>query len=299
MLIRLVRDHLLLADAATRRDLRDPATAAQVAAAVGNVATLELLAALTEADSKATGETAWSTWKATLLDELVRRVADVLQGRGEPAPKARELEPQLQALVAKARGRVLVEGEEDHVVVVAPDQPGLFCHLAGVLALQGLDVLAADVQSSDDVTAVDEFRVSASHGDRPDWERFRDNVVKVLDGRLALEARLADRARTYNTRLGGGEHSASTPTVTLHNDASDDASVVEVRAQNAVGVLYRITRAFYDLRLDIRHAKVQTLGDEVIDSFYVADQHGSKLDDEPRIAELRRAVLFELSRVNA
>jgi [protein-PII] uridylyltransferase len=87
--------------------------------------------------------------------------------------------------------------------------------------------------------------------------------------------------------------------VTLHNDASDEASVVEVQTQNAVGVLYRITRAFYDLRLDIRHAKVQTLGDEVIDSFYVVDQHGAKLDDEPRIAELRRAVLFELSRVNA
>jgi UTP:GlnB (protein PII) uridylyltransferase len=44
---------------------------------------------------------------------------------------------------------------------------------------------------------------------------------------------------------------------------------------------------------------VQTLGDEVIDSFYVVDQYGSKLDDEPRVAELRRAVLFELSRVNA
>ncbi len=296
VLIRLVRDHLLLADAATRRDIRDPATSAQVASAVGDVATLELLAALTEADSKATGETAWSTWKAALLDELVQRVADVLEG-GQPAPKGEELELHLQALVDKARGRVLVQGEEDHVVVVAPDRPGLFCHLAGVLALQGLDVLAADVQSSDDATAVDEFRVSATHGDPPDWERFRDNVVKVLDGRLALEARLAERARTYNTRLGGGETERPTPSVTLHNDASDDASVVEVRAQNAVGVLYRITRAFYDLHLDIRHAKVQTLGDEVVDSFYVVDQYGSKLDDEPRISELRRAVLFELSRV--
>jgi [protein-PII] uridylyltransferase len=296
VLIRLVRDHLLLADAATRRDIRDPATSAQVASAVGDVATLELLAALTEADSKATGETAWSTWKAALLDELVQSVADVLEG-GQPAPKGRELEPHLQLLVDKARGRVLVEGEKDHVVVVAPDRPGLFCHLAGVLALQGLDVLAADVQSSDDATAVDEFRVSATHGDPPDWERFRENVVRVLDGRLALEARLADRARTYNTRLGGGETIRATPSVTLHNDASDDASVVEVHAHNAVGVLYRITRAFYDLRLDIRHAKVQTLGDEVVDSFYVVDQHGSKLDDEPRISELRRAVLFELSRV--
>jgi len=297
VLILLVRDHLLLADAATRRDIRDPATSATVAAAVHDVPTLELLAALTEADSKATGETAWSTWKAALLDELVQHVAGVLEG-AQPAPKTHELEPRLRALVDEAGGRVLVRGERDEVVVVAPDRPGLFCHLAGVLALQGLDVLAADVMSSNEAVAVDEFRVSASHGDPPNWERFRENVEKVLDGRLALEARLADRARTYNTRLSGGESGRLTPTVTIHNDASDEASVVEVRAEDAVGVLYRITRAFYDLRLDIRHAKVQTLGDEVVDSFYVVDQRGAKLVDESRIAELRRAVLFELSRVN-
>jgi [protein-PII] uridylyltransferase len=185
------------------------------------------------------------------------------------------------------------------VVVVAPDRPGLFCHLAGVLALQGLDVLAADVQSSNGSVAVDEFRVQPTHDNAPDWKRFQDNVVKVLDGRLALEARLADRARTYNKRLTEGAVSRFTPRVTLHNDASDDASVVEVRAENAVGVLYRITRAFYDLQLDIRHAKVATLGEEVIDSFYIVDQHGAKLDNDERIAELQRAVLFELSRVNS
>jgi [protein-PII] uridylyltransferase len=124
-------------------------------------------------------------------------------------------------------------------------------------------------------------------------------VEKVLDGRLALEARLAERARSYNTRLGVVPESRFTPRVTLHNDASADASVVEVRTENSVGVLYRITRAFYDLQLDIRHAKVQTLGHEVVDSFYVVDQQGAKLDGEERFGELRRAVLFELSRVNS
>src|SRR4029079_17674845 len=115
VLILLVRDHLLLADAATRRDIRDPATSATVAAAVHDVPTLELLAALTEADSKATGETAWSTWKAALLDELVQRVADVIEG-GQPTPKTQELEPRLRALVDEANGSVLVRGEGESVV---------------------------------------------------------------------------------------------------------------------------------------------------------------------------------------
>ena len=89
-----------------------------------------------------------------------------------------------------------------------------------------------------------------------------------------------------------------TPRVTLHNDASDDASVVEVRVENSVGVLYRIARAFYDLQLDIRHAKVQTLGREVVDSFYVVDEAGKKLDENQRLAELQRAVLFALTRAH-
>ena len=41
---------------ATRRDLSDPRTAQLVAEAVGDLATLQLLRALTEADSKATGQ---------------------------------------------------------------------------------------------------------------------------------------------------------------------------------------------------------------------------------------------------
>ena len=297
VLISLVRDHLLLPDAATRRDLRDPATAQLVADEVGDTLTLHLLAALTEADSKATGDSAWSKWKATLLAELVERVDEVLVGN-QPVPRPTELEPRLQSLVKDAAGRVLVKGDDDRVVIVAPDRPGLFYQLAGVLALQGLDVLAADVQSSTGSIAVDEFHVQSAHGDAPDWSRFRDAVVNVLDGRLALEARLAERARAYNSRLAGAHHSRSTPTVTLHNDASADASVVEVRTTNAVGVLYRIARAFYDLRLDIRHASVATLGDEVVDSFYVVDEAGKKLDENQRLAELQRAVLFELARVH-
>src|SRR5213076_3220937 len=76
----MVEHHLLLPDAATRRDLDDPGTIEQVATAVGSVELLELLAALTEADSRATGPSAWSDWKAGLVDTLVARVRHVLRG---------------------------------------------------------------------------------------------------------------------------------------------------------------------------------------------------------------------------
>ncbi|HAP77627.1 MAG TPA: hypothetical protein DCR14_16300 [Acidimicrobiaceae bacterium] len=76
----MVQHHLLLPETATRRDLSDPRTAANVAAAVGDSETLHLLAGLTEADSRATGPAAWSDWKRSLLRELVSLTDAVLRG---------------------------------------------------------------------------------------------------------------------------------------------------------------------------------------------------------------------------
>ena len=100
VLVDLVRHHLLLPSFATGRDLEDPATIAAVADAAGTEDTLDLLAALTVADSIATGPTAWSDWKAglratRLVDrvrvELRRRagesVADADHDRARPAPR--------------------------------------------------------------------------------------------------------------------------------------------------------------------------------------------------------------------
>ncbi|WP_165989562.1 [protein-PII] uridylyltransferase, partial [Streptomyces sp. YIM 98790] len=91
----LVRHHLLLVETATRRDLDDPATVQHVARAVGSREALELLHALTEADALATGPAAWSAWRASLVDDLAKRVADELAGPeaggdaadGPPAPR--------------------------------------------------------------------------------------------------------------------------------------------------------------------------------------------------------------------
>ena len=89
VLVDLVRYHLLLPDTATRRDLDDPTTITRVARAAGDRLTLHLLAALTEADSRATGPSAWGPWKAGLVADLVERVDKLLLGdAAETTPTA-------------------------------------------------------------------------------------------------------------------------------------------------------------------------------------------------------------------
>ena len=79
-LVAIIQIHLLVPELATRRDLDDDGTIAMVADAVGNSRLLHLLGALTEADSIATGPSAWSSWKGGLVNELVSRVSHVLAG---------------------------------------------------------------------------------------------------------------------------------------------------------------------------------------------------------------------------
>ena len=80
--------------------------------------------------------------------------------------------------------------------------------------------------------------------------------------------------------------------MTFDNSASNDATVIDVDAPDAIGMLYRITRALTDLDLDIRSAKVQTLGGHVVDAFYVRDRSGQKIVEKPALAEIERAILY-------
>ncbi len=291
-LVDLVRHHLLLADVATRRDLTDHDVIEAVASAVGSLDTLELLAALTEADSLATGPSAWGTWKAGLVAELVERVAHVLRGGTAAEVTAGGFpDPEVRRLLAE-RARV-IHGEGNVLTVVAPDRPGLFARVAGTLALKSVAVRGADALSAEGMAA-SRFIVEPGPGGL-DWDEVATSVGLALDGRLALAARLAQRGARGRSQP---RHAAllAAPRVRIDNHASASSTVVEVRAPDRVGVLYDITAALAELDLDIGLAKVATLGSEVMDTFYVRTAEGGKVLDRDHARELERAVLHRLER---
>ena len=276
-----VRLHLLLPMVATRRDLDDPVTVKQVATAVGSRVLLELLHALAVSDGLATGPAAWNDWKATLVADLVRRVAAVLDG--EPMPGPAPLRDDQLALAADGAPDATVRGSE--VTVVAPDRPGLLWHAAGVLASHRLAVRSANATSVDNI-AVTVFDVEPEYGDPPDATLVAADLRRMLQGRLDVEDRLDRRARAVGPRSA----SVPAPKVTLVDDASDTATVVEVRAHDAPGLLWRVGRALGECGLDVRAARVETLGAEVVDVFYVTDGDGKPLTGD----DLRRGTVHSV-----
>ncbi|WP_328886855.1 [protein-PII] uridylyltransferase [Streptomyces sp. NBC_00316] len=297
----LVRHHLLLIETATRRDLDDPATVRSVATAVGTASTLELLHALTEADALATGPAAWSTWRASLVTDLVTRVAAVLAGEApdEPEPAAPSAEQERLAVEALRTGEPVLtlhaqteapdeDGEPEPVGVelqiAVPDRPGVLPAAAGVLALHRLTVRAADLRAVELPTEIGEcadvlllsWRVAAEYGSLPQAGRLRADLVRALDGSLDIQARLAEREAAYPRRRGV---KAPPPRVTVAPAGSRLATVIEVRAQDAPGLLHRIGRALEQSAVRVRSAHVSTLGANAVDTVYVTRQDGSVLPD--------------------
>ena len=288
-LVAMVEHHLLLPTVATRRDLDEPRTIEQVAEAVQTPRRLHLLAALTEADSLATGASAWGAWKAGLVEQLVERVGRLLDPHGSAAP-ADVVDPGGSS-GPTAGGTRRFEMTGDTLLVVAEDRPGLFSKVAGVLALHGLEVLAASTGPTEPGWACSTFRVTDPRRNDPPWDRVRDGLSRVLDGRLALRARLSERRRTYPQPVPLPTPAAAT--VTFHDDASSSSTVIDVHAADGLGVLYRITCALAELDLDIRSARAQTLGATVVDAFYVQTRDGGKLDAALQ-AEIELAILDSL-----
>ncbi|MFE3541373.1 [protein-PII] uridylyltransferase [Nocardia sp. NPDC059177] len=264
----IVRYHLLLPDTATRRDLDDPATVQRVADALdGDIGLLELLHALAEADSMATGPGVWGDWKASLIGELVRRCK--LAMAGEPLPQPEPIDAQLLER-ARAGGVhvTLAPGEGKHtylVTVIAPDEPGLLSDAAGVLALHSLRVLSASLGAAGE-SAVNTFVVTPKFGNPPDAGLLRQELIKAINGTLKLPEALAER-EAEAVGAGPGRYALAEPRVLWSATSTPGQVILELRAEDRVGLLSRLAGAFAAVGADVRWAKAVTMGSAVVDAF--------------------------------
>lgn len=280
----LVRRHLLLAQVATTRDPDDPATIAEVRARTDSEELLALLAALTEADARATAPAAWSSWRAGLVRTLVDRVRADLTGAaaGHPDPRPGGAERLVPAadLDHPAALDLSVAGQPggSRVTAQALDRVGLLADLAATFALQRAAVLSARAWAQDDVS-VSVWDVAEEHLD-PAMLRQRYDAIRV--GRIDPRARMQPpQAPTLP------------PSVAVRPEASHSATVLEVRAADRPGVLYLVLAAVAGLGISVRSAHVDTLGPQAVDVLYLQEPGAGALSDE-RAAAAAHAVRHAL-----
>ena len=294
----LIQNHLVLAQTATRRDLSEETTITRFGRLVGTAERLDLLYALTIGDSRATGPAAWSRSKAALVRELFSKTDSLFElgvvGAGLDAHRAETLDRHEQLL---AGGVVAVSWRDRddgmlECAVAAPDRTGLLARVAGVLALFGFDIRDAGGYIADGM-ALEVFDGNDRFGRLGDNEG-RDAVATTLhaalSGEISVEEQLRARVRRYPMPKAAGDVA-----VVIDEDASPSATVVEVHAPDHVGLLAQVAATFADLDVDVRTAKVSTLGDRVVDVFYVRDAAGDKITDRLTLDQLKATLITRLT----
>jgi [protein-PII] uridylyltransferase len=175
------------------------------------------------------------------------------------------------------------------LVVVTRDVPGLFALIAGTLAARGVNIISAQIQTREDGIVIDTFQVNDPAGEPltapSSWSKALGDLRGVVAGETSVDELL--RRRRAGRPAGGP---GGPPKVSVDNRLSDTYTVVEVKCPDRVGLLYLITRTLSGLGLDIASARIATDIDHALDTFYVHDGKGAKIEDPEAMAGLVRAL---------
>lgn len=320
-----VLHHLVLAETATRRDLDDPAVIDEIAGIVGSSRRLQILYLLTVADSRGTGPTMWSEWKAQLLRTLFSRVRrrldkaslgegvfgttpeQILAAAGEE--RAELVEEHLAAMpadyvsttqaedivwhveaIGSRRGSTLIDVRQgtpvERAVVIGDVSPAFRRQVAESFAANGIDVLEAKLHTRSDGLVVDTFHVRHDRtggevgADR--WDRARDDIGAAVRGRLDTVSKVESRAIAYESE----SHPARKPIVECSIDSATGDVVVVVKCSDRIGRLAEILGAIGGCGLEVRLAKLDTRGDEVVDTFHVRTDHFADSESMSGLSQL-------------
>ncbi len=173
--------------------------------------------------------------------------------------------------------------------VVTIDVPGLFSRICGVVSLAGGQVVGAVAHTTSDGVAVDTVDIDAPDGVLTSWwARFEGDLVDAMDGRTALRARVDEMAREV-----GGPDDRSVEVAVVDGAVGNE---VHVTTADRLGLLFAVTDAMADLRLDIRSAVIETHGGTARDRFVVRSSAGTPLDED-QASQVRLAVAWAVARL--
>jgi [protein-PII] uridylyltransferase len=182
--------------------------------------------------------------------------------------------------------------------VVAPDQPGLFAKIAGVLTANNLNILSARITTRSDDLVLDVFRLSHLPAgslmvmEEERWQRVGQDLEQVLSGARDVAEMVS---RFYLTMAARRRFVRRVPTeVTVDNRSSEQYTVIDVFTQDRIGLLFTITHTIFKLGLVIHLARISTNADQALDVFYVSDGHGRKITAPGAFEELRSALVQRL-----
>ena len=187
----------------------------------------------------------------------------------------------IDAQVYAERGATLVS-------VHAADHPGLFYRIAGAIHVAGGNIIDARIHTTRDGMAVDNFLV------QDPWGRPFDDKVQLARLKTAIADALANRGKLVDRLVAKraarprADAFAIQANVLIDNRASNRFTVVEINARDRPALLNQLAHALFQSKVTIHSAHVATYGERAVDTFYVTDLTGDKVDGPARLKTLER-----------
>ncbi len=210
-------------------------------------------------------------------DDIIERNARLLLGSGEA-------DLAIDACYYGERGATLV-------TVFAADHPGLFYRIAGAIHLAGGNIIDARIHTSTDGMAVDNFLVQDPIGrpfrEQSQIDRLRLSIADALANRGGLAPKLASKP----VALRRAEAFNIAPAVLIDNLASNRFTVIEVNARDRPALLNNLALALFQSKVTLHSAHIATYGERAVDTFYVTDLLGGKIDSKTRLKALETKLL--------
>lgn len=177
------------------------------------------------------------------------------------------------------------------ITVLAADHPGLFYRIAGAIHLAGGSIIDARIHTSTDGLAVDNFLVQDPWG-RPFQEaeqiaRLKDSISDAL----ANKSKLSSKLMAKPVALRRADAFKIAPSVLIDNKASNRFTVVEISAADRPALLNNLALALFQSKVTLHSAHIATYGERAVDTFYVTDLFGGKIENKSRLKSLEARML--------
>lgn len=320
----LVRNHLFMIETASRRDLLDEQAIQGFADKMKTPEQLKMLYLLTFADIKAVGPEAWTPWKNSLLmelffktsrffekekgasllaslpSELTAEYSDDLPSRYLSSFSQTEIVEHIR--MARSLGEKTLEmkwlTEENRrarVTLCTKDRYGLFSKITGSLFLNRLNILQAQIHTWGNGVALDTFDVEDVTGEiERRLHQFNRDLTEILEGKETLQNLLAQRNESKWVQRK--VLPKVTAEVKINNRDSDFFTIIEITGEDRLGILFELTQALTDHGCNIHFARISTLGNRIVDVFYVQNEWGEKILEREKTEHLKQLLLNRLTR---
>ena len=179
------------------------------------------------------------------------------------------------------------------VTVVAPDHPRLLTGIAGACAAAGGNIVDAQIFTTTDGLALDTIFVSRAFELDNDELRRGQRIATNIERTLRGEVRFAEIEPQKEMRDVRRQAFAIEPEVMIDNSLSRRYTVVEVSGLDRTGLLRDLTASLSSLNLNIGSAHIVTFGEKAVNSFYVTDLTGQKINSAAKQAAIKRRLLAD------